>query len=205
MQLDTEGELAALHTGNVKESLHLEYKASDAVNKKDDKKKIEMACDVSAFANADGGQLVYGMKEVAHEPAGLDGGVDPKEYPEIWFEAVMQQHVTPKLVGTVYKHVPLSNGRVAVVMSVPKAQGDPHQVSDGRYYRRHSYNRLPMEHHEIKDAFTRQSSPLLFADVQILEQHSVRRRRTGHAGLDVCRISLRPALYEAGPEDEAQS
>ncbi len=37
-----------LHTTNVKESLTLEYKASPAIDKKEDAKKIEMARDVSA-------------------------------------------------------------------------------------------------------------------------------------------------------------
>jgi hypothetical protein len=36
----------------------LEYKASPAIDKGDDAKKLEMARDVAAFANADGGQIV---------------------------------------------------------------------------------------------------------------------------------------------------
>jgi hypothetical protein len=44
--------LQALHTGNVKEGISLEYKASPAIDKKDDTKKLEMAWDVAAFANA---------------------------------------------------------------------------------------------------------------------------------------------------------
>jgi predicted HTH transcriptional regulator len=83
LKLDTETELEALHTSNVKEGLHLEYKASGAIDKRDDSKKLEMARDVSAFANADGGQVVYGMTEKDHEPAGLDQGIDAKAYPEI--------------------------------------------------------------------------------------------------------------------------
>ena len=63
LPLKTKTELEALHAGNVKERLTLEYKTSDAVDKANDKKKLEMARDVSAFANADGGQIVYGMTE----------------------------------------------------------------------------------------------------------------------------------------------
>jgi predicted HTH transcriptional regulator len=69
----------------------------DAIDKANDTKKIEMARDVSAFANADGGQLVYGMTERDHEPAGLDQGIEAKLYPEIWFEQVLQQHITPSI------------------------------------------------------------------------------------------------------------
>jgi hypothetical protein len=161
LKLQTKGELEALQTGNVKESLHLEYKASGAIDKRDDAKKIEMARDVSAFANADGGQIVYGMTEKDNEPAGLDHGVDAKTYPEIWFEQILQQHVTPSIAGVRPRHVPLSGSMVAVVIDVPPTKGDPHQVSDGRYYRRHNFNRLIMEHYEIRDAMRRMSEPAL--------------------------------------------
>ncbi|TWC06996.1 putative DNA-binding protein [Bradyrhizobium macuxiense] len=120
LPLNTEADLTALHAGVVKESLHIEYKASEAIDKKDDKKKLELARDVSAFANADGGQIIYGMKENKdREPDGLDNGLDPHEYPEIWFEQVLQQHVTPLLVSAKPRHVPLASGRVAVVIDIP--------------------------------------------------------------------------------------
>src|ERR1019366_9995941 len=107
LKLETQADLEALHTGNIKESISLEYKASLAIDKKDDNKKLEMARDVCAFANADGGQIIYGMTEKDHEPAGLDDGVDSKTYPEIWFEQVLQQHITPTIPGLRIRHVPL--------------------------------------------------------------------------------------------------
>jgi hypothetical protein len=164
LKLDTEAELAALHTGNVKESLYLEYKASDAVDKKDDKKKLEIARDVSAFANSMGGQIVYAMTEHEHEPTGLDQGIDPKTYPTLWFDQILQQHITPNLMGLDIKHVPLASGNVAVRISVPPGTGDPHQVSDGKYYRRHNFNRLAMDHYEIKGLFYRTTTPDLFVE-----------------------------------------
>ena len=118
-----------------------------------------MAHDVSAFANADGGQIVYGMTEKDHEPAELDHGLDAKAYPEIWFEQMLQQHITPKIAGIRPRHVSLGKSTVAVVIDVPATEGDPHQVSDGRYYRRHNFNRLIMEHYEIRDAMRRILDP----------------------------------------------
>jgi hypothetical protein len=168
LTLHNEADLIALHSSVVKESLHIEYKASDAIDKRSDPKKLEMARDISAFANADGGQIVYGMKENKdHEPDGLDGGLDPREYPEIWFEQVLQQHVSPKLVDVKPRHVPLSNGRIAVVVDIPASHGDPHQV-DGRYYRRHNFSRLIMEHYEVRDAFRRSTTPDLFVSLSFL-------------------------------------
>jgi hypothetical protein len=41
LKLQTKAELEALHTGNVKEGLHLEYKASDAIDKKTTAKKMK--------------------------------------------------------------------------------------------------------------------------------------------------------------------
>lgn len=164
LDLDDESDLALLHAGNVKESLYLEFKASAAIDKKDDAKKLEMARDVSAFANSAGGQIIYGMAEKNHEPSGLDVGIDPKSYPTIWFEQILQQHITPNIHGLDIHHVPLSNGNVAVVITIPPTNGDPHQVSDGKYFRRNNFNRISMDHYEIKAMFYRTTTPELFVD-----------------------------------------
>jgi hypothetical protein len=170
MALKTKKDLEVLHANNVKESLHLEYKASPAVDKASDSKKLEMARDVSAFANADGGQIIYGMTENDdHEPAGLDEGIDGGVYPAIWFEQVLQQHVTPSIPNLRFIQIPLATKpMVAVVIEIPATKGDPHQVSDGKYYRRHNFNRLPMEHYEIRDAMRRSVDPDLFLEFDLL-------------------------------------
>jgi hypothetical protein len=168
LTLNTKSDLEVLHAANIKESLTLEYKASPAVDKRDDGKKIEMARDVSAFANADGGQIVYGMTEQDHEPAGLDGGIDGSAYPEIWFEQVLQQHIKPSIPGLRIRHVPLKKPMVAVIIDIPATKADPHQVSDGCYYRRHNFNRLKMEHYEIRDAVRRAIDPDLTLEFDLL-------------------------------------
>jgi len=54
--------LDGLIAGKVEESSSLEYKAAAALDRGDDRKKIELTKDVSAFANAGGGVLIYGIK-----------------------------------------------------------------------------------------------------------------------------------------------
>jgi Putative DNA-binding domain len=169
MKLKTKSDLDALLAANVKENLHLEYKASPAIDKRDDRKKVEMARDVSAFANSDGGQIIYGMTENEdHEPSGLDGGVDGKVYPEIWFEQVLQQHIVPPIPGLRIRHVSLNKPMVAIVIDVPATKADPHQVSDGRYYRRHNFSRVIMEHYEVRDAIRRSVDPDLILEFDLL-------------------------------------
>ena len=48
------------------ESLHLDYKDSRAIDKS---KREEISKDVSAFANADGGTIIYGVTEKKTSPS----------------------------------------------------------------------------------------------------------------------------------------
>ena len=57
-----EAELLALIANQVEENIHLDYKGGDSLQKTDGKKK-ELSKDVSAFANSDGGTIIYGIKE----------------------------------------------------------------------------------------------------------------------------------------------
>jgi predicted HTH transcriptional regulator len=70
LKLETKPDLLSLIANAVAESTTLGYKASPAV---DHKNKEEIAKDISAMANAAGGQIVYGMTETNHIPTGLDG------------------------------------------------------------------------------------------------------------------------------------
>lgn len=169
LKLDTRGELDALHTGLIQESLTLDYKASSAVDKTPSKKE-EIAKDASAFANAAGGQIVYGMTEQNNLPNGLDAGLDPSEFPGIWFEQVIQQNVTPQIDGLRVNEVPLGPGhtRIAVVVTIPAAQGRaPHQAKDGRYYRRHNFRNQIMNDSEVRDTLRRATTPELFVRLQL--------------------------------------
>jgi predicted HTH transcriptional regulator len=65
MKLETQADLESLQHNHVQESLTVEYKASRAVENTE-ARKTEIAKDVSAMANADGGQIIYGMTVTCH-------------------------------------------------------------------------------------------------------------------------------------------
>lgn len=79
LKLETLEDLQLLKTNLVPESNTLEYKASPAVENTD-ARKLEMSKDISAMANAEGGQFVYAMTEANHLPAGLDDGINPAPF-----------------------------------------------------------------------------------------------------------------------------
>ena len=94
---------------------------------------------------------------------------------------------------------------VAVVIDIPATKSDPHQVSDGKYYRRHNFNKLTMEYYEVRDYFRRSVAPDLCVDFFFDQQATTftllygrndEQIPTGITPL-VSNLSNQPALYAA--------
>jgi schlafen family protein len=163
LNLQTKADLDALYVNAVPESSTLEYKASPAV---DQKKRDEIAKDISAMANAEGGQIIYGMTEANHLPAGLDAGVTPTPFDGLWFEQVIQQNIAPKIEGLKILLIPLGNGNNAIVVTVPQST-TIHQVKAGLYYRRRNFRNDIIADYEIREAMTRTKNPELFTLIEL--------------------------------------
>jgi Putative DNA-binding domain len=167
LKLDTLADLQALCTHQVPESNTLEYKASPAVENTDPR-KLEMSKDISAMANAEGGQFVYAMTEANHLPAGLDAGINPTKFNGLWFEQVIQQNIKPLIEDLKIRQKQLGNGNVATVIDVPKSR-TVHQAKDGRYYRRRNFRNDIMEDYEIREALNRATKPELYLRMGLAE------------------------------------
>jgi hypothetical protein len=169
LDLDDLSKLKTLHTSEVPESSHLEYKASPAIENTE-KARAEISKDISAMANADGGQIIYGMTESKeHLPIGLDGGINPNPCDGLWLEQVIQQNVHPKIEGLKILAVPKGDGNYYFVVTVPKST-TVHQAKDGRYYRRHNFRIFMMEDFEIREAMNRNAAPELYVTTELLSQ-----------------------------------
>jgi hypothetical protein len=169
LDLDDLAKLKTLHSGVVPESSHLEYKASPAIENTE-KARAEISRDISAMANADGGQIVYGMTESKdHLPTGLDGGINPNPCGGLWLEQVIQQNVHPKIEGLKILPVPKGDGNHYFVVTVPRSM-TVHQAKDGRYYRRHNFRIFTMEDFEIREAMNRNTAPELYVTTELPSQ-----------------------------------
>ena len=90
----TIADIDKLIADQVQESIHLDYKSSQAI---DDRKFDEFAKDISAFANSDGGLIIYGVQEKDHLPLGKDSGVDHLKYSRERIEDIITSRVAPRL------------------------------------------------------------------------------------------------------------
>lgn len=136
----------------IQENIHLDYKRSEAIQ---NNKRDEIAKDVSAFANSDGGVLVYGVEEKDHLPIKIDDGVDDSKFSREWIESAILTRITPKVPDSRIVPVTLSPGRSMYIIIVAKSYQGPHQAGDKKYYKRFNFSSEPMEHYEVSDVRNR--------------------------------------------------
>jgi len=158
----TESRLQNFITSGIEESLTLEYKSAEALDRNETKKK-EITKDVSAMANSAGGVIIYGIREYAesdkrHLPERITP-VDRTAFPREWIEQIIQA-IRPRIDGIVIHSVSLASGDadVAYIIEIPQSN-TAHQASDHRYYKRFNFQAVPMEDYEVRDVMFREQTP----------------------------------------------
>jgi len=158
----TTDDINDLLLNQIEESQHLEYKSADALNNTDSNKK-EISKDISAMANADGGVIIYGIKEYdAKEKRHLPEEVTPIDrikYTKEWLENVIQSNIRPRIEGLIIHPIQLpKNNEVVYAVEIPQST-TAHQAADFRYYRRYNFQNQPMYDYEIRDVMNRSKHP----------------------------------------------
>jgi hypothetical protein len=120
------------------------------------KHREDLIRDVSAFANAEGGLIIYGIKEKrGGYPKEVDDGTDLNTTNLDRIEQILTTNIHPRIEGLFIKPVELKSkgaGKYGFVVCIPKATTNaPHQADDKIYYKRHDATKLPMDDHEIRD------------------------------------------------------
>lgn len=150
-----EADLRTLIENQVSERKTVEYK--EALPGRSDGERKEFLADVSSFANASGGHLVYGMKEDGGLPVELSGlDVDNPDSTVSALDSSIRDGIKPRIPGVVVWPVRLGSGRVAVVIRVPRSFASPHMVACGgssRFFARTSNGKEQLDVEEIRAAF----------------------------------------------------
>ena len=149
-------DLKALVAAEVREGKTMEYK--EQVSIENDTVRRKFVASVASFANASGGDIVYGIK--------AEKGVPKDIVPLLNFDPdkdirtlrdIIRAHIDPPLFGVEFKEVQVDGG-FALVLRVPRGWGGAHMVTygdDNRFYTRDANGRVLMNVPEIRAAFTR--------------------------------------------------
>jgi len=154
----TEEELLALVTNSVLEGKTIEYKQSLPRNSDSDKK--EFLADVSSFANASGGDLIYGISEEKDTgtPKAVEG-LDIKNVDQEIrrLESLTRDGIEPRIPSVITRPIVLSNSKTVLIIRVFKSWISPHRVSfkgHDKFYSRSSNGKYPLDVAELRIAFT---------------------------------------------------
>lgn len=151
-----EAALQRLIDGQVSEGRDLEFKRE--LPGGNDEATREFLADMTAFANAQGGDIIYGLDEANGAAADLPGvEIDDPDATILRLEGKIQTGVSPRLIGVRTQWVPLANGRGALVLRIPGSLSAPHRVTykgGARFFGRNSRGKYELDVHDLRHAFT---------------------------------------------------
>ena len=149
-----------LINADVQEGTYLEFKDAGAFYKEQRRGancKEEIGKDISAFANSDGGIIIYGLHEGKNQQAEKITYIDSIQFSKDWLQAVIEGN-TKRPVTDLIIHPVLnpenSNEQIYVVVIKASAHA-PHMAMDGKFYRRNNKGNVIMEEYEVRDMYYR--------------------------------------------------
>lgn len=159
-------DLKRLIEAGEQESMYLEFKRGDALDAQNDK-KAEFIKDVTAFANAAGGRLIYGLAEKKVDGIGVADSFAPVTKQSItkdWVSSVIADKTGPRFTDFDVQEIAIEGGR-AIVIDI-KAAATAHQnLFDCKYYQRVGVVTSALTDFQIRDLMSRRTRPLARVDV----------------------------------------
>jgi len=154
-------DISLLVEEKVQEGRTLEYKETLPGNSDSDKK--EFLADISAFANASGGDLIYGISEQRDnngKPTGLPqsvvGIVDVNLDSEIRrLDNLIRDAIEPRIAAQI-RAIENASLETVIIIRVPNSFSAPHMVTyknTSRFFSRNSAGKYQLDLQEIRTAF----------------------------------------------------
>lgn len=163
MKVKTKDDINLLIVNAIEESTEMEYKRSFADDKQ--KRREDIAKDVSAMANANGGIIIYGLKEKETSK----GHSVPEEITPVSTESmskdqlaqIISSTISPRIKDIEITYIPYNHEGGLFVVEVPKSQTAHQNLTNHLYHVRRNATIEIMEDFEIRDIMNRQANPPL--------------------------------------------
>ena len=148
------GDINQLQSSAVSEGKTIEYKQKLPANSDGDRK--EFLADISSFANASGGDLIFGITEESGSPKSIDGmAVEDVDEEIRKYENIIRDGIEPRIKVATHR-INVSGQNYVFVFRVFKSWMGPHRViykGHDKFYSRHSAGKYPLDTSELKIAF----------------------------------------------------
>lgn len=171
MKFKSIADLQSLIDNEIEESTELEYKRSFGIDKENKKWKIELAKDVSAMANANGGTIVYGIGQ----KEGGTGHAIPSELLPIPFTEMSKDKLSQLLSSNIQPVI--DNVEITViakdddsgffVVEIPQSNTAHQSRLTHLYYKRRNATIEVMEDYEIRDVMNRSKHPMMAIEFEL--------------------------------------
>ncbi|MBN1322411.1 MAG: ATP-binding protein [Methanotrichaceae archaeon] len=158
----TKEDIEELISNGISENRTLEYKEQLPGGKDRDKK--EFLADISSFANASGGYILYGISEKRNSAGNTTGIPESAEgLTEINIDAEIRRMdnliancIEPRIVGIRIQAIYGFKKGPIIIIFIPKSWMPPHMVTfktTSRFYSRNNTGKYPLDVMEIRSAF----------------------------------------------------
>lgn len=169
MKYSTIEDLQSLIDNEIEESTELEYKSSFAIENK--KWKEELAKDVSAMANSNGGTIIYGIRQKAGESGhAIPNELLPIPYTEMSKDKLSQllsSNIQPLIDDVEITVIPKDNESGFFVVQIPQSNTVHQNKLTHLYYKRRNATIEVMEDYEIRDVMNRSKHPVMAIEFEL--------------------------------------
>lgn len=150
----TEADIVSLvAAGQWREGGSLDFKRDFEI--RSDEQKREFLADVSAFANSQGGDLIFGIAEVggvATELVGIE--LQDSDAEILRLENILRSGMEPRIPTVSIRWISLGPARGILIVRALRSWNGPHRVmANNRFFARNSAGKYPMDVSELRSSF----------------------------------------------------
>lgn len=157
------GDISDLINNAISEGKTIDYKQN--YNLSSEKEKGEFLADISSFANASGGDLIFGIIEEKGVAKSIKGVlINDIDQEKLKIESIVRDGIDHRVLIEI-KYFKIDEARHILIIRTPKSWFAPHRViyngyskTKDQFYSRNSAGKYPLDLNELKSAFILEGS-----------------------------------------------